>query len=79
MKYGLSKTIHFLCDETTKQYSKQTENIFEFFQEKTGDQKNASYSRDFKTLADVLIQETVRHDLGKHYPELRDHIYVGAQ
>jgi len=44
-------------------------------EEKTGDEKNAAYSQDFKTLADVLIQETVRHDLGKHYPELIEHIH----
>ena len=47
-----------------------------FTQEKIGDQKNAAYSQDFKTLADVLIQETVRHDLGRHYPELKDNIHV---
>jgi hypothetical protein len=46
------------------------------FQEKIGDQKNARFSRDFKTLADVLIQETVRHDLGKTYPGLADFIFV---
>jgi len=44
-------------------------------EEKIGDQKNAAYSQDFKTLADVLIQETVRHDLGRHYPELKDNIH----
>ena len=47
--------------------------------EKTGDEKNAAYSQDFKTLADVLIQETVRHDLGKHYPELMEHIHVSLE
>ena len=50
--------------------------IISFLKEKTGDEKNAAYSQDFKTLADVLIQETVRHDLGKHYPELIEHIHV---
>ena len=30
--------------------------------------------QDFKTLADVLIQETVRHDLGQQYPQLADNI-----
>ena len=33
-------------------------------QEKTGDQKNKRFVEDFKTLADVLIQEMVIHDLG---------------
>ena len=32
-------------------------------QEKTGDQKNARFVQDFKTLADVLVQEVVRYDL----------------
>lgn len=32
-------------------------------QEKAGDQKNRRFVQDFKTLADVLVQETVRHDL----------------
>ena len=46
-----------------------------FYQEKKGDDKNPKYSHDFKTLADVLIQETVRHDLGKKYPGLKDDIF----
>merc|ERR1711976_376377 len=44
-------------------------------EEKKGDDKNTNSSHDFKTLADVLIQETVRHDLGKKYPGLKDHIF----
>jgi len=44
-------------------------------EEKKGDDKNPKYSHDFKTLADVLIQETVRHDLGKKYPGLKDDIF----
>lgn len=32
-------------------------------QEKCGDQKNRRFLQDFKTLADVLVQEIVRHDL----------------
>ena len=51
--------------------------FFQFlsFQEKKGDDKNTNSSHDFKTLADVLIQETVRHDLGIKYPGLKDHIF----
>ena len=30
-------------------------------QEKTGEAKNQRFAQDFKTLADVLIQEVVRH------------------
>lgn len=33
-------------------------------QEKLGDEKNPRFFQDFKTLADVLIQETIRHDIG---------------
>ena len=32
--------------------------------EKTGADRNQRFSHDFKTLADVLIQEVIRHDLG---------------
>jgi len=42
------------------------ETLFELLvQEKKGDQSNKRFVQDFKTLADVLVQETVRHDLGK--------------
>lgn len=33
-------------------------------QEKTGEEANARFEHDFKTLADVLIQETIKHDVG---------------
>jgi inositol polyphosphate 1-phosphatase len=33
-------------------------------QEKSPETKNPRFVQDFKTLADVLVQETVRHDLG---------------
>uniref|UniRef100_A0A8C2SUA5 Inositol polyphosphate 1-phosphatase n=1 Tax=Coturnix japonica TaxID=93934 RepID=A0A8C2SUA5_COTJA len=42
--------------------------------EKTGSDRNQRFSHDFKTLADVLIQEVIRHDLGAKFPELRGHI-----
>lgn len=32
-------------------------------QEKTGEDKTKKFLRDFKTLADVVIQEMIRHDL----------------
>ena len=34
-------------------------------QEKKGDQKNARFLQDFKTLADVLVQELVKYDLSQ--------------
>lgn len=33
-------------------------------QEKSAEEKNPRFFQDFKTLADVLIQETIRHDIG---------------
>ncbi|NWV84756.1 INPP phosphatase, partial [Dasyornis broadbenti] len=43
--------------------------------EKAGPERNARFERDFKTLADVLIQELIKHDLGTQFPELRGHIH----
>ncbi|CAN8179282.1 unnamed protein product [Coccothraustes coccothraustes] len=43
--------------------------------EKTGPERSARFARDFKTLADVLIQEVIKHDLGTQFPELRGHIH----
>ncbi|XP_064614641.1 inositol polyphosphate 1-phosphatase-like [Liolophura sinensis] len=37
-------------------------------EEKSGQQKNDRFVNDFKTLADVLVQEVVRHDLSKQFP-----------
>ena len=34
-------------------------------EEKTGSQKNKRFVQDFKTLADVLVQEIVRHDISE--------------
>ncbi|MBN3297638.1 INPP phosphatase, partial [Amia calva] len=39
-------------------------------QEKTGSDKNKKFVQDFKTLADVVIQEMIRHDVGRQFPEL---------
>lgn len=43
--------------------------------EKTGPERNRRFLQDFKTLADVLIQELIKHDLGTQFPELREHIH----
>lgn len=32
-------------------------------EEKVGDEKNAGFEKDFKTLADILIQEMVRYEI----------------
>ncbi|KAM4587369.1 inositol polyphosphate 1-phosphatase isoform 1-T2 [Odontesthes bonariensis] len=39
-------------------------------QEKTGDDKNKKFVQDFKTLADVVIQEMIKHDVGAQIPEM---------
>uniref|UniRef100_A0A3Q3VTX8 Inositol polyphosphate 1-phosphatase n=1 Tax=Mola mola TaxID=94237 RepID=A0A3Q3VTX8_MOLML len=39
-------------------------------QEKTGDDKNKKFVQDFKTLADVVIQEMIRHDVGTRFPDM---------
>ncbi|NXN74040.1 INPP phosphatase, partial [Himantopus himantopus] len=43
--------------------------------EKTGADRNRRFLQDFKTLADVLIQEVIKHDLGKEFPALQGHIH----
>ncbi len=47
-------------------------------QEKKGSEKNPKFSHDFKTLADVLIQETLRHDVGTKFPKIASNIRVSA-
>ncbi|XP_046350111.2 inositol polyphosphate 1-phosphatase-like [Haliotis rufescens] len=44
-------------------------------QEKEGKEKNDRFVQDFKTLADVLIQEMVRHDLSLKFPGLEENVY----
>ncbi|XP_075997028.1 inositol polyphosphate 1-phosphatase [Genypterus blacodes] len=44
-------------------------------QEKTGDDKNKKFLQDFKTLADVVIQEMIRHDVGAQFPEMVGYIH----
>lgn len=39
-------------------------------QEKTGEDKNKKFVQDFKTLADVVIQEMIRHDVGAQFPKM---------
>uniref|UniRef100_UPI00398EB6EE inositol polyphosphate 1-phosphatase-like n=1 Tax=Pristiophorus japonicus TaxID=55135 RepID=UPI00398EB6EE len=55
---------------------KQEETLFHLLvQEKKGDEKNKKFVSDFKTLADVLVQEVIKHDVGKKFPGLEDHIF----
>lgn len=43
-------------------------------QEKSGAEANARFEHDFKTLADVLIQETIKHDIGQVFPAMQEAI-----
>ncbi|NXI47920.1 INPP phosphatase, partial [Galbula dea] len=55
---------------------RREESLFQLLvAEKTGTDRTRRVLPDFKTLADVLIQQVVRHDLGKEFPELQGHIY----
>ncbi|XP_015743206.1 inositol polyphosphate 1-phosphatase [Python bivittatus] len=57
------------------QLCRQEEALFSLLiEEKRGVDKNKKFLQDFKTLADVLIQEVIKHDVGKEFPELQDHI-----
>lgn len=44
-------------------------------QEKTGEDKNKKFVQDFKTLADVVIQEMIRHDVTAQFPEMAGFIH----
>lgn len=50
--------------------------LFELLvQEKKGADKNKKFIKDFKTLADVIIQEMIRHDVCAQFPELNGFIH----
>lgn len=55
---------------------RDNEKLFELLiQEKTDpDEKNPRFFQDFKTLADVVIQETIKYHVGKEFPLIRDQI-----
>ncbi|KAK3108663.1 hypothetical protein FSP39_012783 [Pinctada imbricata] len=44
-------------------------------QEKKGEQKNPRFVQDFKTLADVLVQEMMKYELSKRFPGIGENIY----
>lgn len=54
---------------------RSNQRLFELLiQEKSDDEANPRFFRDFKTLADVVIQETIRADVGRKFPAIRDNI-----
>lgn len=42
--------------------------IYFFAVEKNDDEKNTRFFRDFKTLADVVVQESIKYHIGKDFP-----------
>ncbi|XP_051886006.1 inositol polyphosphate 1-phosphatase-like [Pristis pectinata] len=55
---------------------KQEEALFGFWcRRKKATRKIRNFVSDFKTLADVLVQEVIKHDMGKKFPGLEDHIF----
>ncbi|CAH0553501.1 unnamed protein product [Brassicogethes aeneus] len=54
---------------------RQDHHLFQLLvQKKKTDESNPRFVEDFKTLADVLIQEMVKHDIGNKFPGLANDI-----
>ncbi|KAM4024693.1 inositol polyphosphate 1-phosphatase isoform 1-T3 [Anomaloglossus baeobatrachus] len=54
---------------------RQEEALFQLLiEEKKEEEKNKKFLIDFKTLADVLVQEVIKHDLGKKFPGLEKNV-----
>ncbi|GJQ74680.1 hypothetical protein Trydic_g21532 [Trypoxylus dichotomus] len=54
---------------------RQDRHLFELLvQEKSQSEANPRFVHDFKTLADVLIQETIKHDIARKFPALVNNI-----
>ncbi|XKL67059.1 hypothetical protein PGB90_010479 [Kerria lacca] len=53
---------------------RQDEHLLSLLIEEKTD-NNLRFTRDFKTLADVLVQEVIKYDIGKQFPTLKNFIY----
>ncbi|KAM8933500.1 inositol polyphosphate 1-phosphatase [Pelodytes ibericus] len=54
---------------------RQEDTLFQLLiEEKKEGEKNKKFLTDFKTLADVLVQEVIKHDIGKKFPGLEKNI-----
>lgn len=66
------------CSEKAANIAKRIrkdENLLQLLtQEKSEEEANPRFVQDFKTLADVLIQETIRHDVSSKFPQLENNI-----
>ncbi|XP_074071600.1 inositol polyphosphate 1-phosphatase isoform X2 [Macrotis lagotis] len=55
---------------------RQQESLFQLLiEEKKEGEKNKKFITDFKTLADVLVQEVIKQNMGNKFPGLENHIY----
>ncbi|XP_066138311.1 inositol polyphosphate 1-phosphatase isoform X2 [Euwallacea fornicatus] len=55
---------------------RKNDKLFEkLVEQKSSAEANPRFQEDFKTLADVLIQEMVKHDVGLKFPEIHDRVY----
>ncbi|XP_020849264.1 inositol polyphosphate 1-phosphatase [Phascolarctos cinereus] len=55
---------------------RQQESLFQLLiEEKKEGEKNKKFVNDFKTLADVLVQEVIKQNMGSKFPGLENHIY----
>lgn len=67
------------CSEKSANIAKRIrsdDNLLQLLtQEKSEDEANPRFVQDFKTLADVLIQETIRHDVSSMFPQLENSIF----
>ncbi|XP_026883792.2 inositol polyphosphate 1-phosphatase [Electrophorus electricus] len=77
----MAQLLHLLLNVSEKaanvaRVCRQEAPLFELLvQEKTGVDKNKKFVQDFKTLADVVIQEMIRHDVCAQFPELSGFIH----
>ncbi|XP_050309681.1 inositol polyphosphate 1-phosphatase [Anthonomus grandis grandis] len=55
---------------------RQNDKLFQkLVEQKSSEEANPRFQEDFKTLADVLIQEMVKYDVGIKFPYLKNKIY----
>lgn len=53
---------------------RENNHLFALLIEEKKEDANPRFVKDFKTLADVLIQETIKHDIGKLFPAIKEKI-----
>ncbi|XP_036401089.1 inositol polyphosphate 1-phosphatase-like [Megalops cyprinoides] len=77
----MSELLHALVRASEKAANiaracRQEESLFSLLiEEKKEGEKNKKFVTDFKTLADVLVQEVIKHDVGKQFPGLGNNIF----